>query len=334
MNPFTTKLIHQLAEDQVVPGVSYAMKQRNQWQQEVFGYSQLVPVKKRLKPGQLYDLASLTKVIGTTTMILHLVSTGKLSFEDPVKKFLPQFYDWRVTIRELLTHTAAITGYILHRNQLSASQLTQALFTLHTGDWLGKRVEYSDIGLIFLGEIIETFYQKPVQQVISEHVLQPLQLKSSTFQPVAKACVPTCYSAEKGLLQGIVHDPKAQILQEHCGSAGLFAPLSDLMRFADWLLADELQPKLFSAELRQCLFADQTPSHDLGRSFGWDLRYDSVGRACIYHTGYTGTFMLLDLATKQALIVLTNRIHPNEKNDLFLKRRDQIVTAYLEEKDQ
>jgi CubicO group peptidase (beta-lactamase class C family) len=98
-------------------------------------------------------------------------------------------------------------------------------------------------------------------------------------------------------------------------------------------LADKIDPKLFSSDLRQQLFADQTPTHELGRSFGWDLRYDSKGQACIYHTGYTGTFMLLDLATKQALIVLTNRIHPDEHNEIFLEKRDQIIATYLKEKD-
>lgn len=333
LNPITTNLLHQLSEQQIVPGVSYAMKSQEKWQQEVFGFSQLKPQKKLLVTDQLYDLASLTKVIGTTTVILHLVTVGKLNFEDSVKKFLPDFYDQRVTIRELLTHTAAITGYIPHRNQLAAPQLKKALFTLHTGNWLGKKVEYSDVGLIFLGEIIESFYHKPVQQVIVENVLQPLQMTNSTFEPLVNRCVPTTYSQKTGLLQGKVHDPKARILKEHCGSAGLFAPLSDLMRFVDWILADKIDPKLFSSDLRQQLFADQTPTHELGRSFGWDLRYDSKGQACIYHTGYTGTFMLLDLATKQALIVLTNRIHPDEHNEIFLEKRDQIIATYLKEKD-
>ncbi|WP_034993794.1 serine hydrolase domain-containing protein [Liquorilactobacillus vini] len=322
-----------MVTDQIVPGLSYAILEKNQVvETEVLGASQLVPEKKPLKPNQLYDLASLTKVIGTTTVILKLISTGQLALADSVKKYLPQFYDPRVTIRELLTHTAAITGYIPHRNQLPAKKLMAALYTLHTGDWLGQRVEYSDLGMIFLGEIIEQLFKKPVQQVITAEVLKPLKMDHSTFSPPAADCVPTTYSPQQGLLQGIVHDPKARILKEHCGSAGLFAPLADLVKFAKWLLADRLSPSLFSERLRDQLFSDQTPTHTAGRSLGWDLRYDRTGQACIYHTGYTGTFMLLDRNSQSSLIGLTNRVHPKEHNQDFLTWRDKIIATYLTEK--
>nr|WP_282564691.1 serine hydrolase domain-containing protein [Liquorilactobacillus sicerae] len=325
--------MRQMVTNQIVPGLSYAILQKNQIvETEVLGYSQLVPEKKLLKPNQLYDLASLTKVVGTTTVILKLLSTGQLDLVDSVRKYLPRFYDPRVTIRELLTHTAAITGYIPHRNQLPAKKLLAALYTLQTGDWLGKRVEYSDLGMIFLGEIIEQLFNKPVQQVITAEVLKPLKMEHSTFSPRIADCVPTTYSSQHGLLQGIVHDPKAQILKEHCGSAGLFAPLADLIKFVQWLLADRLSPPLFTEKLRDQLFTDQTPTHSAGRSLGWDLRYDRAGRACIYHTGYTGTFMLLDRSSQSALIGLTNRVHPKEHNQEFLTWRDKIITTYLTEK--
>lgn len=332
-NSQTRTLLHQLVAKQIVPGAAYAIIEHQQLTYfGADGYCQLVPQKRKLHLNMLFDLASLTKVIGTTTVILELLSAGKLQLADQVTNFLPHFYDSQITIRELLTHTAAITGYIPHRNELSASELLAALNTLHTGSWVGQRVEYTDLGMIFLGEIIEKFYQRPVQQVITTEVLQPLKMDQSTFTPDPQKCVPTTYSSEKGLLCGIVHDPKARVLKEHCGSAGLFAPLADLVKFSQWLLADKLQPQLFTEEWRDRLFSDQTPTRTAGRSLGWDLRYDQTGHACIYHTGYTGTFMLLDLVEKNALIGLTNRVHPAEKNQRFLEWRDQIIAAYLQEK--
>ncbi len=81
------------------------------------------------------------------------------------------------------------------------------------------------------------------------------------------------------------------------------------------------------------LYADHTPTHDLGRSLGWNLRYDQSNTPCLYHTGFTGTFMLLDQKGKNALIVLTNRVHPRVDNEAFLEWRDKIVATYLAEKD-
>ena len=330
----TKLLLYELVARQIVPGVAAAIiEQQRVTYSKTEGFCQLVPQKRRLQPGMLFDLASLTKVIGTTTVILELLSAGKLNLDDHAGDFLPHFYDPQITIRELLTHTAAITGYIPHRNELSAPALLAALNTLHTGSWVGQRVEYTDLGMIFLGEIIEKFYQRPVQQVITTEVLQPLKMDHSTFTPDPDKCVPTTCSAENGLLCGIVHDPKARILKEHCGSAGLFAPLADLVKFSQWLLADNLQPHLFAEKWRDQLFADQTPTRTAGRSLGWDLRYDRAGHACIYHTGYTGTFMLLDLTGKNALIGLTNRVHPRGKNQKFLEWRDRIIAAYLQEND-
>ncbi|MCP9312398.1 beta-lactamase family protein [Liquorilactobacillus satsumensis] len=331
-NQKTTALLHQLAASGIVPGVSYAMLHQGQLQAEVFGNKEIEPVVKPLTAGLKYDVASLTKVVGTTTVLLQLVQAQQINWDDPVQKYLPRFFDTRVTLRHLLTHTAAITGYIPRRNELSAPQLLEAFYHLQIGEWFGKKVVYTDIGLIFLGLIIEHLYQQPVQKVITEKVLQPLGLNESTFQPQATECVPTEIKPGRGLICGVVHDPKAFILGQQCASAGLFTTLHDLVKFSQWMLAKEQPHPLVSAKLIDQLFFDQTPTHTLGRSFGWDLRYDPQANACLYHTGYTGTFMLLDKKGQNALIVLTNRVHPHTPNDEFLRKRDEIVAAYLSEK--
>lgn len=208
-----------------------------------------------------------------------------------------------------------------------------ALYTLKPAAWLGKKVVYADIGLILLGQIIEAFYHRPVQAVITTEVLRPLGMKASNFTPEKKRCVPTELTATRGLIQGEVHDPKAFILGEHCGSAGLFSNLTDLIKFAKWMLAPQTIPGVLAPETVAMLYADHTPTHDLGRSLGWDLRYDRSNTPCLYHTGFTGTFMLLDQKGKNALIVLSNRVHPSADNEAFLEWRDKIITTYLAEKD-
>lgn len=331
MKPKTQTLLHELVDSQVVPGVSYAFLAKGKLQTEVFGASQIVPEIKPLLPNQLYDVASLTKVIGTTTVILKLWQEGKLAFDDPISQYLPRFKDPRVTIRHLLTHTSAISGYIKNRNQLNAQQLLTALYQLPVCDWLGQKVVYADVGLIFLGEIIEHFYGRAVQEVITTEVLAPLAMFESTFTPKKEQCVPTEFDVKKGLLQGRVHDPKAWILKEHCGSAGLFSSLNDLVKFASALLFAADKHPILSQETIDLLFFDQTPNHHLKRSFGWDLRYNKAQQACLYHTGFTGTWMLLDQQKQEGLIVLTNRIHPSSDNQLFLQKREIIVQTYLNE---
>jgi len=333
MNEKTAALLHQLVDQKIVPGVSYAMICQDDIQTEVFGNKQLVPTVKPLEEGALYDLASLTKVIGTTTVILQLLEAKKLRLDDRVAKYLPRFTDQRVTLRHLLTHTSALSGYIKNRDQLPPAELMAALYTLKPAAWLGKKVVYADIGLILLGQIIEAFYHRPVQAVITTEVLRPLGMKASTFTPEKKQCVPTELTATRGLIQGEVHDPKAFILGEHCGSAGLFSNLADLIKFAKWMLAPQMIPGVLAPETVAMLYADHTPTHDLGRSLGWDLRYDRSNTPCLYHTGFTGTFMLLDQKGKNTLIVLSNRVHPSADNEAFLAWRDKIIATYLAEKD-
>lgn len=322
--------IEQLYLDGVVPGVSYAIITDGKVTEKTIGYSQLYPTKEKLIPGMLYDMASLTKVVGTTTIILKLIQMKKISLDDAITKYIPDFSDERVTIRHLLTHTSAISGYIENRNQLSAGELLEKLHQLKVQDWFGKKVVYTDTGLIFLGEIIENIYNDSVQNVIKKEVLDPLGLKNSTFSPNPKEAVPTELQEDGMPLRGIVHDPKAQILKEHCGSAGLFMNLGDLVRFSELMLGNISEEKVILQNTIKSLNKDFTPEAGLKRSLGWDLKTSKNKHLCIYHTGFTGTFILIDRFCGNAMVVLTNRIHPTSDNKEFLERRDEIVRLFLE----
>lgn len=322
--------IEQLYLDGVVPGVSYAIITDGKVTEKTIGYSQLYPTKEKLIPGMLYDMASLTKVVGTTTIILKLIQMKKIALDDAITKYIPDFSDERVTIRHLLTHTSAISGYIENRNQLSAGELLVKLHQLKVQDWFGKKVVYTDTGLIFLGEIIESIYNDSVQNVIKKEVLDPLGLKNSTFSPNPKETVPTELQEDGMPLRGIVHDPKAQILKEHCGSAGLFMNLGDLVRFSELMLGNISEEKVILQNTIKSLNKDFSPEADLKRSLGWDLKTSKNKHLCIYHAGFTGTFILIDRFCGNAMVVLTNRIHPTSDNKEFLERRDEIVRLFLE----
>ncbi|MGR3742052.1 serine hydrolase domain-containing protein [Companilactobacillus sp. DQM5] len=310
----TKSQIRDLYNKKIVSNVSFAVIDNNTVFTEYRGDLSWESSKK-VSSKNLYDVASLTKVIGTTMLLLKLIRNKKINLYDSINKYLPEFSDSRVKIYHLLTHTSGIRGFIKNRNSLNPSDLKKELLKLPVTDEFNKIIRYTDTGMIFLGFIIEKIYNKPVQEVIMQEVINPLDFENMTFNPQKSLCIPT-----ENNLQGIVHDPKAQILGVHCGSAGLFSNLNDLVKFSQYILKNNDQTI-------DSLFKNWT-SFDPGRSLGWDLRLDPIDNHCvIYHTGFTGTFITIDKVKQTAIIVLTNRVNPSKDNKLFLIHRDYSVNT-------
>lgn len=329
----TQAQLRAMVDDGVVPGMSYCLFERD-WQVEaVRGLAQIEPTPERLRPGMLYDLASLTKVVATVPVIAILLQSGRLSLDDPVSRYLPEFSNDQVKIYHLLTHSSAIGGYIKNRDDLDAKQLTTALLTNQTsGVNRDRLIRYADVNFIYLGWIAERILGQPIHVLARELVFAPLQMTQITDQPVATQTVPTSIDQRRGLLRGQVHDPKGAVLGSHCGSAGFFAPLTDLITFSRALVGTNLAGLLTEQTMAQ-LFSDQTRmvSPHL-RGLGWKLVPNpATHRFLISHTGYTGTLLVLDRDHDRGLIMLTNRVHPRGKNNRYLDRRDQIITTYLRE---
>lgn len=329
----TIALIHHFVDDQIVPGVSYGIINQHTLTSSYFGQQELVPEILPLQQGELYDLASLTKVVGTTNLILRLLFLGKLSLTDSVSQYLPQWQSPQVTIRHLLTHTSDIVGYIPNRNQLPKAELEQAILGLSSGQELGKVVHYQDYNYLFLGWIASKILGEPVQQLISKYVIKPLGLRRATFCPQNPNEVVPTEVIDGQPLRGIVHDPKARILGADCGSAGLFAPLSDLVHFSKWLLGQIQYPYFLPAEWLDQFYIDQTPGKTKNRSFGWILR-EYAGHPYILHTGFTGTLIVVDKTAQQALVFLSNRVHPNALNQDFFRYRSQLIRTFIREANQ
>lgn len=332
----TQKKISELMEHGIFPGVDYAFVKNGKVENHLLGHAQVYPSMEKMQEGMLFDVASLTKVVGTTTVILKLWENGEIEVDQPLQTYLPSFEDGQVTVRHLLTHTSDIHAYIPHRDKLSKSQLREAFYHMKSGKQIGERAVYTDTGMILLGFMIEQLYQKNVQQVIEEEVLIPLNMTASCFSPADKnRCVPTERHPVRGLIRGEVHDPKAHTLGENCGSAGLFSTQRDLLIFAQMILNQGTvnhQPFLKKETIKR-LFKDQTPTHGLGRSFGWDLKFDVQDHhPMLFHTGYTGTFLLIDLEKQEIFSFLSNRIHPDDNRERYLEKRDEILKIYLNEK--
>ena len=140
MYPQTQKKIAEMLKGNVFPGVSYTFIDMDKTETRMVGSAAILPERESLREGMLYDVASLTKVIVTTTLLLQLQEEGAINFEDPVQAYLPEFPSAAVTIRHLLTHTSDLKGYIKNRDALTTDELIAALIALTPGENLGKNV--------------------------------------------------------------------------------------------------------------------------------------------------------------------------------------------------
>lgn len=325
-------MVKGLYNKRIVPGVSVAIIDGEKVSKNYYGKNSWIGESEEITSNSLYDIASLTKVVATTTLIGKLLEEKQISsIDDSVHKYLPEFKDERVTLRHLLTHTSGIQGYIPNRDQLNQQELIDALLQLPVTNDFNKKIKYTDTGLIYCGLIIEKIYHQPVQDVLTNEVIKKLELTNTSFNPDPVNCVPAELINGK-LLKGIVHDPKARTLGKHCASAGLFSNLTDLVKFSQIMLEQiKIENSPISNQFIDSLYQNFTNIKS-GRSLGWDLKKSSNDNHCIlFHTGFTGTFLLLDKQNKTGMVLLTNRVHPHKNNQLFLYHREKIINSFLEE---
>lgn len=330
----TINYMNELVAAKEIPGISFAFISKDKTYSNILGVKQIIPKLEKLEVNTLYDMASLTKVICTTTILLKLIEESKINIDTPLHQYLPEFSDEKVTIRELLTHTSDINPFIPNRDQLNQMELKSAILDLESGSNRGKKVVYTDTGTVLLGFLIEKFYQRPVHDVFIEKILTPLDMTDSKFSRLdIERVAPTEVNKKRGLIKGEVHDPKAFVLGKHCGSAGLFSTTSDVIKFSEMIFNKGRYHgiQFLQESTVNSLSQNYAPKADKPRSLGWDL-IEYENRYILYHTGYTGTFMILDVIAQEGFIFLSNRVHPVDNRDSYLKVRDKLVGIYLAER--
>ena len=165
MYPETKQLILNKLEEGHYPGVVGAFIKHKHVETFSAGHAQIVPETQPMTADLLFDVASLTKVIATTSLVLRLWEDGKVDLDKPLHHYLPAFENETITIRHLLTHTSNIETWIPNRDQLSQEQLIEAYLKLQPGDQLGKLVKYTDAGTILLGLMLEEIFQEPATEL-------------------------------------------------------------------------------------------------------------------------------------------------------------------------
>lgn len=323
-----TEIIQELIQTNIISGASWATIQQNKTLEYYEGQlGAVIPYDtQKLTKKNYYDLASLTKVIGTTTRILQLIDQGQLTFQVSVGEILPEFIFLNATIEELLLHCSGLPADLVDKKQVTKEKIRQFLLKSPSKD-TGKTI-YSDIGFYLLGEVIRNIDQCTLGESFKKNLFLPLEMYDTTFQPMLKKnTVPTEITEKRGIIQGIVHDSKAFQLGGEIGSAGLFSTLADLCRFSRGFLNNRLAngAPLFSQEL----FTKIQTTDFNGRTYGWEVKQNRYQGTYLYHTGFTGTSIGLNLEKEEALILLTNRIHPNRKERGVINAREMLYHLYF-----
>ncbi|NIR01655.1 MAG: serine hydrolase, partial [Gemmatimonadales bacterium] len=299
----------------------------------------------------IYDLASLTKVIGLTTACMILSAEGKLNLDGRVVDYLPQFAGpgkFDVRIRHLLTHTSGLDAWVpLHLATASREEALARVMAEPLQSPPGLRYVYSDLGAIVLTQVVEAVAGEPLDQFLQRRVFGPLQMRRTRFRPPSEwhtTIAPTERDPWRGrVLRGEVHDENAARLGGVSGHAGLFSTAPDLARFATWLLDayhDRLPPDAPLAVPANIIreFTRKQPGPEAStRALGWDTPSpggrSSAGTmmsvSSFGHTGFTGTSIWIDPERELFVILLTNRVHPTRENRALLRIRGMVADSVL-----
>lgn len=300
--------IEQQIEAGIYPGASFAYYRDGEWSDYYLGEAN-PEIGEQTCQGLVYDLASVSKVVGVGTVLTFLWHQGELDIGKSVTEFLPYSDYPDITIRQLLTHSTDLDPFIINRDQLNAEELKEAMFHLNRRD--KRAFLYSDVHFLLLGFLLENYFEKDLDQILQEQVLDPWKMKETQFGPVSSA-VPTV----RGQKAGVVHDPKARLLGKHAGSAGLFSTVKDLKIFLEHYLQDD-----FADGLSQN-FSDLS---DKERSLAWNLEGDWLD-----HTGYTGTFIMWNRKKQEAAIFLSNRTYEKDERAQWILDRNQVMDLIRE----
>lgn len=304
-----------------------------------YGSRALEPRREPMTLDTIFDLASLTKVIVTSTAVMQLVEHGKLRLNDPVAKYLPEFAQngkQDITIRQLFTHYSGLAPDLDLKTQWEGKQTAYDMaFAATPEDAPGSRFSYSDINFIVLGALIERVSGETLDQYSSRHIFIPLKMPHTRFLPPTTWRVkiaPTQYDEHEHMLRGVVHDPTVRRMGGVAGQAGLFSTADDLARFAQALLNGG-EGILSAASVEKMTSPEQPPSAPVLRGFGWDIdspyssnRGDLLPVGGYGHTGFTGTSLWIDPATQTYIILLTNAVHPRGKGNA-VALRSKVATA-------
>jgi uncharacterized protein YbbC (DUF1343 family) len=310
-------------QDQIPGAVVLVGHQGRVVYRKAYGYRSLVPVKEPMTTDTIFDIASLTKIVATTSGVMKLFEQGRLRIDDRVTTYLPEFQGGQspITIRDLMTHFSGLrpdldleppwTGY--------ETGIRKALADKPAGPPETKFV-YSDINFILMGEIVHRLGGLPENEYVRKILFDPLGMRETGYLPSAALkprIAPTEVLDDGTLLRGVVDDPTTRYMGGVAGQAGVFSTADDLGKFCQMIL--DGGGGLFSAATIREFTEPATPvGQPILRGLGWDIqspysgpRGDLFPPTSFGHTGFTGTSIWIDPSSQTYMVLLTNAVHPH-----------------------
>lgn len=332
LGPIRDIVEKELREDKLPGAVVIAGTPEGVAYRRAFGYRSLEPRRLPMTEETIFDVASLTKVVATTTAIMQLAERGRLKLDAPVARYWPAFRakgKKDITVRQLLTHYSGLRPDLdMYPGWAGYKTAMRMIVREKPVCRPGTCFIYSDINFEILGDIVRRVSGKPLDVYCSKHIFKPLGMADTVFNPSRRLrdlIAPTEYY-EGNMRYGTVHDPACCRMGGMAGHAGLFSTADDLSRFAQMLLNGG---RIGHVRILKAGTVDEmtTPQSPPGkktlRGLGWDIgpplasNRDELPPVGSYgHLGYTGTALWIDPISKVYVIVLTNRVHPDGKGDV------------------
>jgi len=312
----------------------------------------------RVTTRTVYDIASLTKVVGLTTAMMQLVEEGLVGLDTPAVRYVPAFHDSTVTVRQLLTHSSGLpawkpffqsvrpgAGTLARTAEIDS--LRARMFALVNAEPLeaapGARMAYSDLGAMVLTQIVEHVMHERIDRYVDIHLLRPLGMRDTRYRPPASwrsRIAPTERDTtyRHRLVHGEVHDENAWSMGGISGHAGLFSTGPDLAKFAQLLLRTlrgERSPG-YPDSATVTLFTRRDRPEFSSRALGWDTPSENssagsqLSARAFGHTGFTGTSIWIDPAQDLFVILLTNRVYPTRENTQVFGVRREVADLAVE----
>jgi len=341
------QLMEKAISDSVFPGAVLLFGTDKIIYKKAFGHFTYDKTSDAILTNSIFDLASVSKVVGTTSAAMILIDRGNLNLSDKVITHLPEFNNHgkdQITIRNLLVHNSGLSAFKKYYDKFStAEEVIHDIMNLKLEYEPGSKYVYSDLGMITLQKVIEKISKKSLNEFLEENLFHPLDMNLTMYNPsneIKKDCVPTELDDfwRMRLLQGEVHDERAFMLNGVAGHAGLFSTAEDLAKFVMMLMngGKYINEQIIAPKIIEEWTMKQSDQSD--RAIGWDTKsvdgYSSAGTKfssnSFGHTGYTGTSIWVDKENKLFVILLSNRVHPTRANKKITKFRPKIHNAIFE----
>lgn len=342
----TQNLFRQGFEDHVYSGAAIAVGKKDRiLYKETIGNVSYDPDAASVDADTLFDMASVTKILGTTFCAFHMIEEGTLSLLDSLTDFFDDVPEDKknITIRHLMTHTSGLPPEIFLWKECQSPE--DAVTTILNAPLIyetGKGVAYSCMGYILLGKIIEKIKGEGLDVLSRRWTFEPLGMERTGYRPVDQfepdktICYTEVQSLNGPTPPGVVHDENARFLNGVSGNAGIFSSLNDMIRFCRMLAMDGY-PLITKRQLNLATI-NYTPGLDENRGLGFQMSGpeptffgDLFGDRGFGHTGFTGTSFTVDPESGLYIILLTNRVHPTRANGKLTRLRHLIQNAAMAE---